>query len=306
MKKLLLSILFFIGGLFVVDRLGGMVMQWINVNTHDVLGPKFKYIHDEIHEDVVMLGASRCHHHYVSSIISDSLGMSVYNCGLQGSENIYSHYVTLNLILERHTPKVVCLELMPSDFDVNEDSFAKLCYFAPYFGYSERADSVFRLGGLYWKYKISHLYRYNAKATSNIAGLIVSRQKGDDHGYIPAKESSISVGEIVEAPDITDIDEQKIHYLHLFAKLCRENGIRLVFTVSPKYIAVGPSFYDVLRNVAHEENVPFLDYHTSGLFQDRPDLFRDDKHLVDKGARLYSSVFAHDLKKALRVGERNN
>jgi len=296
MKQLAYSILFFVAGLFVVDRLGGIAMQWINRNTQDVLGPKFKYIHDDICEDVVMIGASRCHHHYVSSIISDTLGMSVYNCGIQGSENIYSHYVTLCLILERYVPKVVCVEVMTSDFDYQKDPFAKLSYFAPYFGYSKRADSIFMAGGLYWKYKISHLYRYNAKAVSNIAGLFVSRQKQDDHGYLPAKKSSVKLGKLTEAKTDANVDKQKILYLHLFAELCRKERIKLVFTVSPKYSIVDSSYYAVLRNFAQEENIPFLDYHTPGLFLDHPEYFRDRTHLNDMGARLFSQIFASELK----------
>jgi len=295
MKQLIYSILFFIVGLFVVDRLGGVAMQWINRNTQDVLGPKFKYIHDNICEDIVMIGASRCHHHYVSSIISDSLGMSVYNCGMQGSENIYSHYVTLCLILERYKPKVVCVEVMASDFDNQKDPFAKLSYFAPYFGYCSGADSVFLLGGLYWKYKISHLYRYNAKAASNIAGLFISRQERDDHGYLPVKESSVIIGKLRKAKTITDIDKQKILYLHRFAERCRSEKIKLVLTVSPRYSIVDSSYYAVLKDFAREEKIPFLDYHTPGLFLDHPDYFRDAAHLNDKGARLYSAIFAGDL-----------
>ena len=301
MKQLIYSILFFILCLFVVDRLGGMAMQWVNRNTQDVLGPKFKYIHDNICEDVVMIGASRCHHHYVPSIISDSLGVSVYNCGIQGSNNIYSHYLTLCLILERYKPKVVCVEMMASDFSKQKNPFSKLCYFAPYFGYSSSADSVFRLGGLYWKYKISHLYRYNAKAASNIAGLFINRQKQDDHGFLPAKKSSIILEELTKAKNITNIDNQKIHYLHLFTERCRNENIKLVFTVSPRYSIVDSSYYSVLKDFAREENIPFLDYHTPGLFQDHPEYFREGTHLNEKGANLYSAIFSSDLKRVLEL-----
>lgn len=300
MKNLFYSIIFIFIGLFTVDRLGGLGMQWINRNTQDVLGPKFKYIHDSIHEDIVMIGASRCHHHYVSSIISDSLGMSVYNCGIQGSENIYSHYMTLCLILERYKPKVICVEMMVTDFKFQDEPFAKLSYFAPYFGYSKNADSLFMVGGLYWKYKISHLYRYNAKAASNIAGLFWSRQLQDDHGYLPVKGGNAIIGNLSRAESVTDIDKQKIHYLRLFYELCRKEKIKLVFTVSPRYSIVDTSYYAVLKDFARKENIPFLDYHTQGLFLDHQEYFRDKTHLNDNGARLYSRIFSSDLKRVLR------
>jgi hypothetical protein len=43
----------------------------------------------------------------------------------------------------------------------------------------------------------------------------------------------------------------------------------------------------------------FLDYHTNGLYLDHREYFMDNDHLWDKGARKYSSVFAHDLKKLI-------
>ena len=239
-------------------------MQWINRNTQDVLGPKFKYIHDNICEDIVMIGASRCHHHYVSSIISDSLGMSVYNCGMQGSENIYSHYVTLCLILERYKPKVVCVEVMASDFDNQKDPFAKLSYFAPYFGYCSGADSVFLLGGLYWKYTISHLYRYNAKAASNIAGLFISRQERDDHGYLPVKESSVILGELTEAKTVTETDKQK------FAQQVNQmdNTAKLNYSKDPNYIPDG--YFD--ENGNPDDSFDTNDPDTKDEDGDRPTL----------------------------------
>ncbi len=301
MKKILFSFLFFAIGLYVVDRFGGKVMQWVNLNTKDVLGPKFKYIHDNICEDIVMIGSSRCHHHYVPSIISDTLNMSVYNCGIQGSENIYSHYLTLCLILERYSPKTICLELMVNDFEEQNNPFDKLSYFGPYFGYSDRADSLFKIGGWYWKYKTSHLYRYNAKAISNISGLFVSRQNQDDHGYLPTKNTSVSLGSLKKAESRTrKIDSLKMHYLKLFSEQCQLNNCKLIFTISPLFSIIDSSYYSVLKDFAYNENIPLLDYHTSRLYHNHPEYFRDMVHLNDSGARHFSSIFASNLKNLLK------
>ena len=110
MKRLLLSFLFVAVGLFVVDRIGGQLMWWVNQHTKDVSGPKIKYLINEVHEDVLLLGTSRCNLHYVPSIMQDSLGMSVYNGGIDASHCIYAHYFIFNHVLEHYTPKVVCVE----------------------------------------------------------------------------------------------------------------------------------------------------------------------------------------------------
>ena len=297
MKKLAITLIIILAGLFAVDRLGGAAMNWVSKKSKDVFSPKFQYILNDIHEDVVFLGASRCHHHYVPSIIADSLGMSAYNAGFGSSDNIYSHYMVLSHILERYTPKMVCLEVMTSDYNVQEDPFSMISFIAPLFGKSERADSVFRLAGTYWRYKASHLYRYNFKASSNLWGLVLDRQKGkNDNGYILLDEPRQHPGKLSEEGSDNSIDPQKIEYLNRFVNLCRDNDIELVFVVSPKYTRVGADQYAVLKSFAKEHSIPFLDYHTTGVYQDHPEYFQDTGHLWDKGARLYSSLFAHDLK----------
>lgn len=300
MKKFLGSLLFIVAGLFATDRIGGMVMWWINQHTQDVSGPKMKYLVNNVHEDVVLMGTSRCNLHYVPSIIGDTLGMSVYNGGIDASNNIYSHYIMLNHILARHIPKVICLEVMTYDFAREEEPFRTVSFFAPYFGFNNRADSVFIEAGKYWQYKVSHLYRYNAKAVSNIAGLFVDRQADGDNGYIPLPRPAHFPATLEREEPVRNVDKKKLEYIQRFVDLCHESNVRLVFMVSPKYSAVDSRHYDVLKKIAGANDIPFLDYHTNGLFIDHPELFKDEEHLWDEGARRYSSIFASDLKRILK------
>lgn len=299
MRKFICSLSFILVGLFVADRIGGAAMSWVGDHTNDVLGPKLRYLHHDIHEDVVLLGASRCHHHYLPTILSDSLGMSVYNAGVGGSDNIFSHYIALCHILQRYTPKVICLEVMPTDYCRQDDPFNVLSFYAPLFGNCEKADSVYRLAGKHWRYQLSHLFRYNAKASSNIIGLVLNRQKDNDHGYIPLPKPNQFPKDPTKEETKSDIDSLKIDYMERFIGLCQDHQIKLVFTVSPKYTLVAPEHYNVLKVIAQKYNIPFLDYHTKGLYHNHPEYFKDGTHLWDEGAKLYSSVFASDLKRIL-------
>ena len=96
------------------------------------------------------------------------------------------------------------------------------------------------------------------------------------------------------------MDSLKLKYVQKFIDLCRKNNIKLVFVVSPMYVKVDKDYYDPLKAIAARNHVPFMDYHTEGLFLDHPDYFRDSNHLWDKGARLYSSIFASDFKRILK------
>lgn len=299
MKKLVCSILYVIIALFAVDRAGGVVMKWVGRHTNDVLAPKLRYLQHDVHEDVVFIGASRCHHHYVSSIIADSLGLSVYNAGVGGSDNIFSHYIVLCHVLARYAPKVVCLEVMPTDVSRQDDPFQVLSFFAPLYGCNQKADSVYRLAGKYWRYQVSHLLRYNAKAASNIIGLVLNRQKGNDSGYIPLPKPNAYPKQPTTEETGQDTDSLKTEYIERFINICREKHIQLVFTVSPKYTIVPPNHYDTLRQIARRHRIPFLDYHTRGLYLDHPEYFKDRTHLWDEGAKHFSALFAKDLKNAL-------
>lgn len=298
MKRLIISILAILVGLFVIDRLGGTLMWWVNQHTRDVSGPKMRYLVNDVHEDVLMMGTSRCNCHYVPSIISDSIGMSVYNAGIDGSYNIYSHYLILNHILAIHKPKLICLEVEFIDCVKQTDAFSSISFFAPYFGLNEKADSVFRLAGKYWKYRISHLYRYNAKAVSNIGGLVINRNVGGDNGYYPCPQPP-HFPELFSIDMPIVVDSMKLGYIQRFVNLCKANNIKLIFMISPMYAKIDADHYDVLKELARKNDIPLLDYHTAGLYLDHPEYFKDVNHLWDKGARLYSSVFASDIKKIL-------
>ena len=295
--RFLVSLLSVGAMLFVLDRVGARVMWWINQHTHDVSGPKIRMMADSVDAEFVMMGTSRCNSHYVPSILADSLPLTVYNGGVDASGCIFAHYFLLQQLLRHHSPQLVGLDVLPNDYQVNPSSFNTMGFFAPYIGRSKEADEVFHEAGTYWYYQISHLYRYNSKAVSNLAGLLVNRQAHVDRGYLPGPPPPIFPAQLGrEGSDVLCVDTLKVKYLEKFISQCQQRGIRVFFVVSPSYTKASPSLYDPLKDVARRHGIPFFDYHTVGLFHDHPDYFRDHGHLWDRGARLYSSRFAHDLK----------
>lgn len=295
--RFLVSLLSVGAMLFVLDRVGARVMWWVNQHTHDVSGPKIRMMADSVDAEFVMMGTSRCNSHYVPSILADSLPLTVYNGGVDASGCIFAHYFLLQQLLRHHSPQLVGLDVLPNDYQVNPSSFNTMGFFAPYIGRSKEADEVFHEAGTYWYYQISHLYRYNSKAVSNLAGLLVNRQAHVDRGYLPGPPPPIFPAQLGrEGSDVLCVDTLKVKYLEKFISQCQQRGIRVFFVVSPSYTKASPSLYDPLKDVARRHGIPFFDYHTAGLFHDHPDYFRDHGHLWDRGARLYSSRFAHDLK----------
>ena len=287
--------------LFVTDRICGAAMWWVNQHTKDITGPKIRHLMTGVDADVVMLGASSCNLHYVPSIMSDTLGLSVYNGGIDASDNIYAHYFVLRHLLLHSTPKVVVLETMAPDCRTKLPPFRTLGFFAPYIGTEQVSDSLFRMAGTYWPYMISHLYRYNSKAVSNLLGLLVDKQKGSDNGYIAQGQPPAFPQSLEQDALQGSVDSLKLEYLQRLIDLCRKKEVKLVFSVSPKYVVYEDTVYAPIREIAMRNHVPMLNYHESRTYQDFPDYFHDILHLWDKGARLYSSTFAHDLKHIISV-----
>lgn len=299
MKKFLMTVIFVLLLVFTGDRLGGMAMRWVNRNTKDVSSPKIRHLVEAVDEEMILLGASRCNVHYVPSILADSLDMTVYNGGVDASDNIFAHYIVLNHILSHHTPKIIVLEVMNTDFTRQIDPFKTITFFAPYIGRNQRADSVFEEAGNAWLYKMSHLYRYNSKAVSNIAGMMVDRQENEDNGYIPNPKPEVYPGVLMPDDFEMSVDSLKIKYLQKFVNLCHEKKIKLIFTIAPQYSIASDDRYEPIKELAKSNGIPIFDYHSMGLFHDKPEYFRDYKHLWDEGARAYSSIFAHDLRQYL-------
>jgi lysophospholipase L1-like esterase len=275
-------------------------MWWVNQHTHENAGLKIRDMINHVDADVLLMGTSRCNRHYVPSIISDSIGMSVYNGGIDASDNIFAHYTLLNLILQRYKPKVICLEVSTNDFTNPQDPFSTVSFFAPYFGNNEQSDSIFHLAKLYWPYKLFHLYRFNAKATSNIAGLFIAPQDVGKDGYVPSQEPAHHItGEATTAENLGSTDRQKIRFIQRFIDICNKENIRLIFTISPAYTKITTTHYKQLKDIANQNGIELLDFHSKKLFLDHPEYFEDRVHLWDKGARLYSIVFAGQLKSIL-------
>jgi len=299
MKRIVIGIIAVAVLWLLFDRIGGMLMRQVCRHTHDMTTPAIRHLTEEADEDLILLGASRCNAHYVPSILQDSLHLRVYNGGVDGSHDIYAHYLSLCYLLEHHAPKIICLELFDGDLIVEEDPFYTISYYAPYFGKSATADSVFDLAGTSGLYRLSHLYRYNAKSISNFTGLVKRRRSDENGGYTPVPKPPMAPQELSRQADITEYDSTKIAYIEKFIGRCQERGIQLVLTISPCYTVADSSHYAKVREIAQKHDVPLLDYHTSGLFRDKPVCFHDEMHLWDSSARVFSSVFASDL---LRLG----
>lgn len=304
MKKFCISASFILIVVFVCDRLLGQFMHDNMKYSYDSRIVKLYYETTDISEDVICLGSSRCEQHYVPSIIADSLNCTVYNAGWSNSR-IYAYYYILHQILRVHTPKLICLDVKFTDYMVREDdqNFAAVMHYAPCFGRVAEADAVFWNSNDYIPFMLSSIYRYNTNMMSYVAALLHHAPYEPDIncGYKATPRPAKPDGEmeLIRSVVNSQYDSLKIYYFEQFIELCRKHDIELVISVSPYYSRASADLYDKPKEIAKRYGVPVFDYHSKGLFLDHPEYFRDKQHLYDEGARIFTSIFAHDLKEYL-------
>lgn len=297
MKKVFTVFVLFIAVSFVADRLLGVVLHKAFTKSDCIEN----YVYQKCDADIVVLGSSRAIHHYVPSIISDSLGLTCYNLGANG-KNIYFQYANLNLLLTHHTPKIViydCFSVDVSKADFKYD-FGSLSDYYPIYGENKVVDSLINMQGTQYISRIicSHTYRYNSRFLEHL----IEHSDISQCGYEPL--SGVYEKELAVHRENITTDKSKIGTMQKLIDLCRSHKIQVVFAVSPRYALNETSSpitkkYEIVRDLCQKNNVPFLYYELDITYLKDRSLFRDLGHLNDKGASQFTKQFVGDLRKVV-------
>ena len=252
--------------------------------------------------DVVIFGSSRAFRHYVPSVISGELGLSVFNAGQNGQYLLYS-YALEQLMLERYAPKMIVLDILPSfivKVDNPDEEFERLSTLSPYIANKEvrrllTHDSFFE--GL--KYD-SRMYRFNSKILS-ILDNFHSHPDNVDNGYEMIGDSRFHDRNpfILDTLEKVEIDSFKLNILHKFISSAREHGVMCVASFSPVSEPLSGRTHGILQfysDIFADMNVPFLNFATSDYknYMNK-DLFIDIIHMDETGADIFSLDFAEKL-----------
>ena len=293
LKSLLLSLLFFGVGFFVVDRAVAALGNWMFMHTNGRFDSGLRTIVKEQTAELLTMGSSRTNHHYAPKVLEDSLGMTVYNCGNDGQYDIYAHYAVLNLILQRYTPKVVVLEVHDHIFDTNN-----MATWKNFIGENEVVDSLFRQAKIYNLYTNVQSYTYNTAWVRLLAGMVLNNSGTSQQGYFPL-DNTVDPHLKLAKRDQYEESAEGADCLRRFIGLCKQRGIRLILCDSPFYDQVPRDYHRQVAQIAAEESIPFLNYRAEGLWRDDPTKWKDASHLTGDASIEYSRRFAHDIRQFL-------
>lgn len=283
--------------LILADRVIGTILQSSYLNAKYNRNYHTNYVVNKVNSDVLIFGASRASHHYIPSILSDSLKLSVFNCGNDG-RNIYYYYGLLMIIKERYLPRVIILDLSDTDFYVDRRyTIERVKKLAPYYGSNKDLDALINQISSFEKFKMSSmLYRYNSRIIDIIEDYLYKMDQNWENGYIPLGGQIKPVKNTKRYIEEKIIDQRKISYIEKFITFCKQNNIKVFICISPNYTCENYDYFIPIENIAEKYNVPVFNHFCDPFFLKNNTLFKDERHLNHDGAAAYSLIIGKELK----------
>lgn len=298
MKKFVCKILLFLALMVVVDATSGKVFEYLRAHAKGGSTANNEYISNRATEDVIIMGSSRATHHYNPDIISNSLGLSCYNCGEEGN-GIVLAYGRFKMLTGRYKPRLIIYEVMPGyDYYQQEPNSKYLGYLRPYYnkqGLRELFDDFD--DGLSSLKMQSYLYQNNSRLLQNVVDNVITRDnnKGFSVLYGHLDTTRLRIGPEMENKML--LDTLKINYMKKLCKEAKEKGIPFVMAISPVYKnAEKPNVYFEAERICREMSVPLIDYRDYRPISEDPSCFQDKIHMNSKGANAYTFAVVDKLK----------
>lgn len=304
LKKLLINGFLLLAILFVADRAIGW---WLNKSYYqqehgdDVVTT---YVAEQAKEDILILGGSRASHHYITTAVEQATGQSCYNGGRDDMDIIYISAM-LELVTKRYIPKTLVLDITPLELaEVDNRRVATQRASTVLLPLTPRHPELFSTVNLVGdieetKAKISHIYPFNSLVGSIFQNTYTKLGHESIKGYEPMhgaidptiyKESAW--GEYVKPYELNKTCVERLDQVIAIAK---KHHIRLITIVSPFYFPFDfytNKCYLELKNKIEGNGFEFYDFSHAAPYLHNPTLFKDDIHLNDTGAKIYSKEIA--------------
>ncbi len=302
-RNLVLRIAYIVCVLFLLDRLIGSALNFLYFR--QISGPccRLTYILEKSNADIIILGNSRARFHYVPEILAAGLGLSCYNTGLTG-EGLPYYLAAFKAITKRYSPQIVILDV-PHRLTWIPSDYIRLNCLLPYYRSHPEIQSIVDAKSRFETEKllVSRIYPFNSLILTILDHNFPSRKgcdKPDYEGYdpLPSKMARSPAVNKIGTAGKTETSEPSADYvamLHEIISDSKEMGIRLVLVASP-ICTHRLEDADEYQVIAAANQIPFFDYSADDNFRNRPQLFYDDYHLSDAGARLFSRILADKLR----------
>lgn len=298
MKKFMIKLATFAMLMVAVDFTFGCVFTYLQNRAPYGNWQRLRYINCEMQDEVLIMGSSRASHHYVPQIIEDSLGMSCYNCGVDGN-GIVMFLGNIKMFTERYTPKIIIYDV--SGFDTKPDDHTTYLGWQKAYYDHPGVKEIFLDVDRKEQYKMySQLYRWNFKfvqlLTDNVAQF-VRTEKGYKPlsgvmDYVPGKDKNM----ITDAAEEYKYDDVKLRYMEEMMQICKDKGIRLIIASSPRYGATTSEEYAPVYAMADKYGFTIIDHYADSKFSADNKYFKDSSHMNKEGAEEFTKLVCSLIK----------
>lgn len=282
---------------FVVGKIGDYAMT--KIPDHSGHFAKDNYRLNRMTDDIAILGSSRGAHHYVSSMLSDSINRytgksySLYNAAIP-SKYINSNSCAAESIMGRYSPRLIIFEVSQREFN-GEKALADMEYSIAHYHTNPYVRKYLDNLGVRERIKCaSNMFRYNTKLL-RIASAFFT-QPTEINGYEPlfATMPNPENRDPIQTLMPEDADGYTVDNFVCVLETARIKKIPLVVVSSPRYYPSDNN--DYLEELCTQHQIPYIDMFNLDFFNEHPEYFKDWGHLNDEGAHLYTAQFFEKLK----------
>lgn len=260
---------------------------------------KSSYSIEKVHADCIIIGSSTAVHHYFPEIIESKTGLSTYNCGQNGCFFLYSCCM-VNSILERYSPKVIIMDINPSNLlDIErKDEYQNMRFLSHYYD----NDTVVKnfIDGKGKRNKLLyHLnsYRYNSHAIYTFYPLFLETTTEQGHVPLSPKTHTLDKAKKQIAWEGNWMDS-KLAELDKTIDNCKKKGVELIVVTSPYYADFDDSAMkkcDEFAAMLNSKGVRYINFLNKAPYTENYSLFKDNSHMNAKGAAMVTDSIANVL-----------
>lgn len=257
---------------------------------------------------ILVLGSSRARHHLMPEVLERVLGLPSYNAGFNGNDLLYAAAVVHLRARRTPEPNAVILVVDPLSFVRNEDEIQRTFVLSMYAD-DEAVFDLLAMRGRYERLKlVSQSYRMNGKVFPVLRNLTSQPSPSYDgfvplNGLVPARERGRPDRLLVGTFDQPFWDLKVTRLGELF-RYYRERHIPFVLVHTPS-LGYSPREHAVWIERVEQALSAFpglrlLDQsqYVNPIFLDNTDLFSDELHLNQRGARIFSEQLARALQES--------
>ena len=280
----------------VIDWLVGMAGDFAMLRMPSYSGQtaKSNFRLNRVDTDILIIGSSRGAHHYVTSLLRDSINgyvgesLTAYNSAIDG-EFVNSNSCAAEAVMDRYRPKLLIFEI--SEWELSgEQAVRDMEYSAGNYRNNKFVKKYIDEFG--WKERVKmrcNMYRFNQKVLQIVSSYV---KKGDMTGYEPLQQTMEVMPRHVEMSHT--LDEYSLRNFERVLQIAHDKGVRLIIATSPSFRPEDGNAKSA--SICEKHDIPYIDCYDVAEFNEHPDYFKDGFHLNDKGAHAYTMLFYQRIK----------